>query len=104
MVLLVTTCCAFRWKEFCMDTSLEKASLYLQNDNGNSRSSIHGLTMPECLLDWPDVATGGNHSIVRYEHFTFIFHCSLFLTAFVLLTHCFVCQPICAYCYFKKEL
>jgi len=62
-----------------MDTSLEKASLYLQNDNRNSKSSIDGLTtLPECWLDCPDVVTGGNHSIGRYEHFTFIFHCSLF--------------------------
>lgn len=91
-----------------MDTSLEKASLYLQNDNENSKSSIDGLaTLPECLLDWPDVVTVGNHSMGRYEHFTFSFHCSLFLTAFgsrTLICDYVICQPVRAYSYFKKEL
>ncbi|PVH31778.1 hypothetical protein PAHAL_9G230700 [Panicum hallii] len=60
--------CFLRWKEFCIDTSLEKASLYLQNEDGNSKSTVDGLTtLADCLSDWPEIATGSDRSIGIYE-------------------------------------
>ncbi|GJN20773.1 hypothetical protein PR202_gb08191 [Eleusine coracana subsp. coracana] len=59
--------CYLRWKEFCMDTSIEKASLYLQNEDGNSKSSADGFTsLAECLPDWPEVVTGRENSVGNY--------------------------------------
>ncbi|XP_062201313.1 midasin-like isoform X2 [Phragmites australis] len=59
--------CFLRWKEFCMDTSLEKASLYLQKEGCNSRNNVGGLTsLADCLSDWPEVVTGREHSIGSY--------------------------------------
>ncbi|KAL6643149.1 hypothetical protein ACP70R_021330 [Stipagrostis hirtigluma subsp. patula] len=56
--------CFLRWKDFCMDTSLEKASLYFQSEDGNSKSSVDGLaSLADCLSDWPEVAVGREHSI-----------------------------------------
>ncbi|KAJ1295332.1 hypothetical protein BS78_01G216000 [Paspalum vaginatum] len=67
--------CLLRWKEFCVDTSLEKASLYVKNDDGNSKSSIDGLTtLADSCSGWQEVLTGGNRSIQSYE-------CKFVLTA-----------------------
>ncbi|RCV42665.1 hypothetical protein SETIT_9G233700v2 [Setaria italica] len=60
--------CFLRWKKYCMDTSLEKASLYLQNEDGNSKSSVDGLTtLADCLSNWPEIATGRDRSVGIYE-------------------------------------
>ena len=59
-----------RWKEFCTDTSLEKASLYLQTEEGNSNIALTSLA--DTLLDWSEVTTGKEYNIgcnIRYEHF-----------------------------------
>ncbi|WVZ59171.1 hypothetical protein U9M48_009362, partial [Paspalum notatum var. saurae] len=59
--------CLLRWKEFCVDTSLEKASLYV-NDDGNLKSSIDGITtLTDSCSGWQEVLTGGNRSIRSYE-------------------------------------
>ncbi|TVU30479.1 hypothetical protein EJB05_22106, partial [Eragrostis curvula] len=56
--------CYLRWKEFCMDTSIEKASLYLQNEDRNSKNGVDGFTsLAECLSDWPEVVTGRANSV-----------------------------------------
>ncbi|KAL6842329.1 hypothetical protein ACP4OV_027756 [Aristida adscensionis] len=55
--------CFLRWKEFCMDTSLEKASLYFQNEVGNSkRSAVELASLADCSSDWADAAMGREHS------------------------------------------
>ncbi|KAF8672677.1 hypothetical protein HU200_049372 [Digitaria exilis] len=60
--------CFLRWKEYCMDTSLEKASLYLPNEDGNPKSSVDGLTtLADCLSNWPEIATGRDHSVGIYQ-------------------------------------
>ncbi|CAL4925261.1 unnamed protein product [Urochloa decumbens] len=60
--------CFLRWKKYCMDTSLERASLYLQNEDGNSKSSMDGLTtLADCLSNWPEIATGIDRSVGIYE-------------------------------------
>lgn len=73
---MMTTCYAFRWKEFCTGTSLEKASLYLHTEEGNSKTDVDGLTcLADTLSDWPEVAMEREHSIgsnIWCEHF-FIF-------------------------------
>jgi len=93
---LIITCYAFRWKEFCIDTSLEKASLYLQNEDGNLKSTVDGLTtLADCLSDWPEIATGSDRSIGIYEwceQFPSFSHSFMSLSIFVLYTcdyfHC----------------
>ncbi|KAL6841597.1 hypothetical protein ACP4OV_028536 [Aristida adscensionis] len=53
--------CLLRWKEFCTDTSLEKASLYFQNQVGNSKRSVDGLaSLADCFSDWAKAAMGEN--------------------------------------------
>ncbi|KQJ96949.1 midasin [Brachypodium distachyon] len=52
--------CLLRWKEFCKDTSLEKASMYLQTEG---HSDIATTSLADALLDCPDVATRKEHSI-----------------------------------------
>uniref|UniRef100_A0ACD5ZCK1 Uncharacterized protein n=1 Tax=Avena sativa TaxID=4498 RepID=A0ACD5ZCK1_AVESA len=53
--------CLLRWKEYCMDTSLEKASLYLQAEESNSNIDVTSLA--DTLLEWPAVTMGKEHSI-----------------------------------------
>ncbi|KAM0854821.1 hypothetical protein ACQ4PT_050200 [Festuca glaucescens] len=53
--------CLLRWKEYCMDTSLEKASLYLQAEESNSNIDVTYLA--DTLSDWPAVTMGKEHSI-----------------------------------------
>ncbi|KAM3408334.1 hypothetical protein ACQJBY_001473 [Aegilops geniculata] len=53
--------CLLRWKEFCTDTSLEKASLYLQTEEGNSNIDLTSLA--DTLLDWSEVTTGKEYNI-----------------------------------------
>lgn len=50
-----------------MDTSLEKASLYLQNEDGSSKSSVNGLTTLADMSNWPEIATGRDRSVGIYE-------------------------------------
>lgn len=74
-----------------MDTSLEKASLYVQNEDGNSKSSVDGLTtLADCLSNWPEIATGRDHSVGIYEwceKFPLLSHSLMFLVVFVLCTY-----------------
>jgi midasin len=53
--------CLLRWKEYCMDTSLEKASLYLQTQETNSNIDVTYLA--DTLSDWPAVTMGKEHTI-----------------------------------------
>ena len=50
-----------------MDTSTEKASLYLQAEESNSNIGVTSLA--DTLSSWPEVATGKVHSVGRYVHF-----------------------------------
>jgi midasin len=53
-----------------MDTSVEKASLYLGNEDWNSKSSAVVLTsLAECLPDWPEVVTGQDNSVGNYARY-----------------------------------
>jgi len=83
--------CFLRWKEFCIDTSLEKASLYLQNEDGNSKSTVDGLTtLADCLSDWTDIATGSDRSTGIYEwceHFPSFSLFFMILSVFVMYTY-----------------
>uniref|UniRef100_A0A0D9XKA7 Midasin n=1 Tax=Leersia perrieri TaxID=77586 RepID=A0A0D9XKA7_9ORYZ len=55
--------CFLRWKEFCTDTSLEKASLYLQAEEVNFKIDADGLTcLSDSLLDCHEFAVGRHHS------------------------------------------
>jgi hypothetical protein len=49
-----------------MDTSLEKASLYLQTEDTNSNIDVTYLA--DTLSDWPAVTMGKEHSIGRSVH------------------------------------
>ncbi|KAI5016290.1 hypothetical protein ZWY2020_006141 [Hordeum vulgare] len=53
--------CLLRWKEFCTDTSLEKASLYLQTEEGSSNIDLTSLA--DTLLDWSEVTAGKEYNI-----------------------------------------
>uniref|UniRef100_A0ACD5WZY3 Uncharacterized protein n=1 Tax=Avena sativa TaxID=4498 RepID=A0ACD5WZY3_AVESA len=52
--------CLLRWKDYCMDTSLEKASLYLQAEESNFDIDVTSLA--DTLSDWPAVTIGKDHS------------------------------------------
>jgi hypothetical protein len=65
-----------------MDTSLEKASLYLQAEE--SISDIDVTSLVDTLSDWPAVTTGKEHSIGRSVHFV-VLMLAMFLVAFILL-------------------
>uniref|UniRef100_J3N351 Midasin n=1 Tax=Oryza brachyantha TaxID=4533 RepID=J3N351_ORYBR len=55
--------CFLRWKEFCTDTSLEKASLYLQAVEVNCKIDADGLTsLSDSMPDWHEFAVGRQHS------------------------------------------
>ncbi|CAM0956904.1 unnamed protein product [Alopecurus aequalis] len=53
--------CLLRWKDFCMDTSTEKASLYLQAEESNSNIDVTSLAVT--LSGWPEVAMGKEHNV-----------------------------------------
>ncbi|EEC67090.1 hypothetical protein OsI_33882 [Oryza sativa Indica Group] len=54
--------CFLRWKEFCTDTSLEKASLYLQAEEVDCKTDADGLTcLADSLPDWHEFSVGRQH-------------------------------------------
>lgn len=96
----ITTKYGFRWKEFCMDTSIEKASLYLQNEDGDSKSSVDGFTsLTECLPDWPEIGRENSVGSNAWCVISLFFPLFFFWSVFALLTflNLCLCQSVCAY-------
>jgi|JXWR01.1.fsa_nt_gb hypothetical protein len=87
---------AFRWKEFCTDTSLEKASLYLQAEEVDCKTDADGLTcLADSLPDWHEFSVGRQHgsgSNIWCEQIPLFPYFSVFLAALILLTLIFNCS------------